>query len=132
MILSFVVIHDLDVISVAFVKFEADQLAVGHCHSTLCLSMAFELMQSHTFQWTEVGERFGNVQSQQQINGPFEIQSPKLVRAFAVPDLPDRRIPPGLDHGYNILRETVKSKNYSSIAASTNPAGSSQNSRMTL
>src|SRR4051812_5224017 len=93
------VVHELDVVSVALAEFETNAPTVIDRHSPLAPPIALGLVKANAFQWTKIAERLSNVESEQKINGGFEIQSSKMIRTLAVPDLPGRRMPPRLDHG---------------------------------
>jgi hypothetical protein len=81
------IIRDFDLVSVALAEFETNPPAFVDRHCPLSSPVALEFVKSHAFQRTEITERFSDVQRQQQIDRGFEIQSSKLVRVLAVPNL---------------------------------------------
>jgi hypothetical protein len=67
-------------------------------------------MKSNAFQWAQVAERLGNIESEEQINDSIEIHSTKLSWLFTLPDFPAGGVAPRSDHGIFVLRDAVKSR----------------------
>jgi hypothetical protein len=82
-----VIVHDFDFVGVAFAEFETNTPALVDGHCPLPPAITLELMQADAFQGAEIAKRLRNIQRQKQIDGTVEIQSAKLVRPLAVPDL---------------------------------------------
>ena len=92
---------------VALAEFEANAPALVHGHRPLIPAVAFQLVQPDALERAQVLQRLRDIERQQQVDRSVEIQPAKLVRPLAIPDLAARRIPPGPDHGKNILRKAV-------------------------
>src|SRR5687767_3134129 len=88
------IVDDFNVECVAFAEFETDAPAVVHGHRPLIPAVALQLVQPNALERAQVLQRLGDVERQQKIDRRFEIQSPKLVRVLAFPNLPGRRVAP--------------------------------------
>src|SRR6202051_3125632 len=104
---SFVIVGDLDLVSIALAKLETDAPPRVHGHRPLIFPLAFQLVQTNAFERAKIAQRFGDVQRQQQIDSRFEVEAAQLVQPLAFPDLAGHGIAPRPDHGINILRQTV-------------------------
>src|SRR5713101_5513062 len=85
--LSSVIVDELDVVGIALTEFETDTPSLIHGHGPLSIALSLEPMQANAAERAEIAQRLGDVQSQQQIDGNLDIQSAKLVRPLAFPDL---------------------------------------------
>jgi hypothetical protein len=57
-----VVIHDFYLMRIALSELEENAPAVVHGHGPLSPPIAFELVQTQTFQRTQIAKRFGDIQ----------------------------------------------------------------------
>lgn len=93
---ALMIVDDLYLVGVALAEFETDAPTLVDRHCPLSFAVALQLVQSDTLQRAQVSERFGDVQREQQLSNRLEIESAKLVRMLAIPDLAARRIPQDL------------------------------------
>jgi len=94
MALSFMVVDDLDIVSVAAAELEADPSPSVHGHGPLTFAVALELVKACALERAEIMQRLRNIEHQQQINRGVEVEAAKLVRPPALPDLAARRVAP--------------------------------------
>jgi hypothetical protein len=76
---SSVVIDDFDLIGVALPELEANAPWAVDSHCPLPIPIALQLMQADTFEGTEIMQRFGDIQGQQQIDGRIVIKTSQLI-----------------------------------------------------
>jgi hypothetical protein len=86
-ILSFVIVDDFDIESVALAKLKANPPALIDCHSPLLLSIALELMEPEASEWTEILKAGRGVQRHQQFHSGLDIQATKMIGRLTVPKL---------------------------------------------
>jgi hypothetical protein len=104
------VVDNLDIVCITLPELEADTPPCIDGHRPLSPAISFEFMQPDALEWTDILQRLGNVQGCQQFAGDLEIQSPKLIRHFAVPHSAAGGIAPRPNHGKNVLRLSVSVK----------------------
>src|SRR5262249_20139364 len=104
------VVDDLDVVSIAPTKLEANSPGRVHGHRPLVFAIASELVEADAPQRTEVLQRRCHIEREQQIDRGFEIEASELVWPLAFPHLAGTGLPPRPDHGKNILRRPVSIK----------------------
>ena len=83
---ALVIIDDFYLVGIALAEFETNAPTLIDCHGPLSPAIALQLMQSDALQWTQVSERFRDVQRKQQFGRRLEIEATKLVRTLAIPD----------------------------------------------
>jgi len=78
---SLIIVDNFDAVSVAAAKLETDTPSCIYGHCPLAFASTLQLVQPDASKRTEVVQRLGGVQSQQQIDRHLKVEAAKLERA---------------------------------------------------
>ena len=87
MLLSLVIIDDLDIVGVALTELKADAPSRVHGHGPLLFTRTLELVEAHALERAEISQCARYVEREEQVNGGIEIKAAKLTGLFALPHL---------------------------------------------
>lgn len=89
-----VIIDDLDIVSVTFVKLEANAPSCIDRHGPLPPAIAFQPVKADAFERANVVKRLRDIQSEEQVDCVLEIQATELGWPLSIPNLTARGIAP--------------------------------------